>query len=288
MSQSLNAHFRQEQLAPATTAKYTEVLEAAGPDPLRWLKQRIHSRTPIGTVLPYRAAVKHYLMAVHGYSEEEAQDELPKAKGLPMAMRSALTLEQLATYHAAVDEIAKGPSVPLLHLLPKTGLRIGEITALQAENVVKNGNITYFHFRGKRGKGREVPLPATAVHTLEAWMTEQGIDLEKKPQAYLFSGYGGGPITPHAVRIYTRRMAELAENLPGLCPHQLRHTYATLLLKNGVDIKTLQTLLGHENIQTTSRYLHPDLVDLDSAAQRLDGVDTGRVLRGRGRPPKVR
>lgn len=286
MSASLIEHLKREQLAPATTAKYTEVLEAAGPDPLRWLKQRINSRTPIGTVLPYRAAVKHYLMAVQGYTEDEAQDELPKARGLPMAMRSALSLEQLALYHAAVDEIAQGPSVPLLHLLPKTGLRIGEITQLQAGNVSQTGKIVSFRFRGKRGKEREVPLPSTAVHTLQAWLAEKRIDPERSPDAYLFSGYGGGPITPHAVRIYTRKMADLVSDLPGLCPHQLRHTYATLLLKNGVDIKTLQTLLGHENIQTTSRYLHPDLVDLDAAAQRLD--EAPGVLRKRGRPPKTR
>jgi hypothetical protein len=50
----------------------------------------------------------------------------------------------------------------------------------------------------------------------------------------------------------------------------LRHTYATTLLRKGVDLKTLQVLMGHNNIQTTQRYLHPSVDDLTVAIDKLD------------------
>ena len=79
---NLQEHLTQQQLLPSTKAQYKSILtRAEGKDPIAWLKGRIHARTPIGTVLPYRAAVKHYLMAEQGYTEDELRELLPKAKG---------------------------------------------------------------------------------------------------------------------------------------------------------------------------------------------------------------
>jgi integrase/recombinase XerD len=58
--------------------------------------------------------------------------------------------------------------------------------------------------------------------------------------------------------------------LVGLSPHILRHTFATMAIRRGVDLKTLQVLLGHENIATTQRYLHPTVDDLGAAVDKLD------------------
>jgi integrase len=75
-----------------------------------------------------RAAVKHYLVSELGYSPEEAQDVLPKAKGIPSRVRDALNVRQLAIYFAAVEQYVPDPSRTILMLLPPTGMRIGEIT----------------------------------------------------------------------------------------------------------------------------------------------------------------
>lgn len=261
---NLQEHLTQQQLLPSTKAQYKSILtRAEGKDPIAWLKGRIHARTPIGTVLPYRAAVKHYLMAEQGYTEDELRELLPKAKGRPTAYRHALTPEALATYHVAVEDIPN-PSQTILALLPKTGLRISEICGLQVGDVQNVSGVRAFVFRGKRDKQRVVPLTKSAEATLDAHikLTE--------PTKWLFTGQMGGPLTPHAVRKHTRSIAVQNPDLQDLSPHVLRHTYASLLVARGVDLKTIQSLLGHESIETTSRYLHPTVTDLSLAAARLE------------------
>jgi integrase/recombinase XerC len=95
-------------------------------------------------------------------------------------------------------------------------------------------------------------LNKQASEVLDAYLATE--ELEN----YLFPGNLGSPIGPAAVRKYTRKMAKKREELVGLSPHILRHTFASRALKNGADLKTVQALLGHKNIETTSRYLHPD------------------------------
>ena len=261
---SLQEHLTQQQLLPSTKAQYKSILtRTEGKDPIAWLKGRIHARTPIGTVLPYRAAIKHYLMAEHGYSEDELRELLPKAKGRPTAYRHALTPEALATYHVAVEDIPN-PSQTILALLPKTGLRISEICGLQVGDVQNVSGVRAFVFRGKRDKHRVVPLAKSAEATLDAHIALTN------PTKWLFTGQMGGPLTPHAVRKHTRAIAVLNPDLQDLSPHVLRHTWASMAVRRGVDLKTIQVLLGHESIETTSRYLHPDLIDLKTAMYKLD------------------
>lgn len=261
---SLQEHLAQQQLLPSTKAQYKSILtRTEGKDPVQWLKDRIHARTPIGTVLPYRAAVKHYLLSEQGYTEEELKELLPKAKGRPTAFRHALSPEALATYHAAVEGVPD-PSMTILTLLPKTGMRISEICGLQVGDIQNVSGVRALVFRGKRDKQRSIPLTKSAEATLDSYIRTT------QPTKWLFTGQMGNPISPHAVRKHTRHIAALHPDLTGLSPHVLRHTYATLLVARGVDLKTIQQLLGHESIETTSRYLHPTITDLAVAAAKLE------------------
>jgi len=264
-SSALAARFRQRGLLPSTKDKYQSILEAAERGSMvDWINHRVNARTPLGTVLPMRAAVKHYLISVEGYDEETVDALLPAARGRQAQTRQALSPEGLATYLMAADGIANEPARTILLLLPKTGLRISEITGLKRDDLKERDGRWYFSLRGKGDKHRLVPLPSAARHTLDAYLGEDGRD-----GTWLFASSWGGPITPEAIRKYTRQIASDFSELEGLSPHVLRHTYATGLLRKGVDIKTLQTLLGHENIQTTQRYLHPELSDLTDAVDRL-------------------
>jgi site-specific recombinase XerD len=261
---SLQERFDQRGLLDSTQAKYQEILDAARKDDIiGWLNRKVNARTPIGTVLPARAAVKHYLISVQGYDEETVDEMLPAARGRQAQTRNALSAEQLALYLAASDAIENEPARTILLLLPKVGLRISEMTNMRSDQLHQRSGRLYFSFRGKGDKHRMVPLPSAAEATLKEYM------LTLTDKEYLFPSSWGGPVTPHAVRKYTRQIADDFPQLAGLSPHILRHTYATTLLRKGVDIKTLQVLMGHNNIQTTQRYLHPEVEDLTAAVDRL-------------------
>lgn len=263
----LETHLKQNGLLPSTRAKYTEIIKSMpdGADPIKWLRSKVHARTPIGTVLPMRAAIKHHLIAEYGYDEVALKGLLPKAKGRTTNDREALFPEQLAIYHMAVDEIDQEPAHTILDLLPMTGLRISEICSLERDNIEMRHNGWDLVFRGKGDKKRIVPLYDSARKSLETYLEVH------RPQRWLFTGYSGKPIGPHAIRMYTRKMAARYPDLGQLTPHVLRHTFATMALRNGMDLVTLQAILGHKSIMTTRRYLHPDREMLREGIRKLGG-----------------
>lgn len=273
----LDRHMRRQGLMPATQDKYASIVKEAaeagadGAEIVGWLERKLHARVPIGTVLPMRAAVKHYLVSELGYTPEEAQDVLPKAKGVPSRVRDALNVRQLALYYMAVEEFAPEPSKTILMLLPPTGMRIGEITRLSKSEVERHGSRWRFRFQGKGGRERKVPLNGASVRVLERYF---GVYEPRGP--WVFPNNMGTPISTHTVRKYTRKMAAAYPNdLPALSPHVLRHTAASLWLKQGKDLKTVQTLLGHKSIATTQRYLHPDDEMLQDAVDSFDSLMPG-------------
>jgi site-specific recombinase XerD len=259
---SLSSHLKKQGLASSTREKYGTIVASVGDsDPVEWLNKRLSNRTPIGTVLPLRAAVKHYLLS-EGYTVEQIDDLLPKAKGRPSGTREAMNPEQLATYFL-VSEEQDEPVRTILLLLPRTGLRISEICNLRMENLISRGGVQGLLFRGKRDEERFVPLNRPALKVLNEYVASVS------PEGWLFEGYAGGPITPHAVRIYTRRMAAQHPELSSLSPHTCRHTFATSLLRSGTDLRRVQALMGHKNIETTARYLHPDASMLQEAVEGI-------------------
>jgi integrase/recombinase XerD len=167
----------------------------------------------------------------------------------------------VAYYQAA--ETYSDPVRTILLLLPRTGLRISEMCNLRVEEDTKRGGVRGLLFRGKRDEQRFVPLNAPAAKALDEFKRKYS------PTEWFFLGYGGSPITPAAVRKVTRAIADADPNLAGLSPHVMRHTFLSHALKRGVDLRTLQALAGHKNIETTARYLHPDAEMLSAAVNKL-------------------
>ena len=261
----LDQHLKNRGLLPRTRRQYSSIVRRIGTkDPIEWLQETIHPQTPIGTVLPFRAAVKHFLISEHGLTEEEAQDLLPKAKGRSCSLRDALSPDALKIYEEEVDRRGD-PVRTILLLLPKTGMRIGEVCNLRTEDITDFQGVRGFLFRGKGDKQRFIPLSASAAPILDAYLENY-----HNGGKWLFPGYLGFPIKPDAARKITRALAKRIPELEGLCPHRLRHTFATDAIRKGMDIKNLQALLGHASIETTSRYLHPDAQMLFDALKALE------------------
>jgi site-specific recombinase XerD len=262
----LSLHLKNQGLGVQTRSQYEAILRrCAGEDPLSWLRQAISGTTPIGTILPLRAAIKHYLVAERGIDPEEVQRLLPKAKGKPNKIRSILSEKGLDLYrHHA--EMQGEPVRTILLLLPETGMRISELCGLHVDDISHQQGVRGFLFRGKAQKQRFVPFNSRATKLIDEFLDKGKID------EWLFAGYKGTPIKPDSVRKFTRYGAKTYPiELGSLCPHQLRHTFATNALKKGMNLRTLQAILGHADIRTTAQYLHPDAVMLFDAMSALEG-----------------
>ncbi len=250
-------------LMSSTQEVYLRIYENVDKDdPIKWLQKEISQRQPIGTLLPKRAIVKHILMEEMGMLEEEVLASLPKLRGKKAALRQALTSDQLKEYLHLANQVPE-PSRTIMILLPYTGLRISEICKLKHENLILVSDRLVLKFRGKGDKERLVPLSDIAKKHFDRFLKSH-----PNSSGYVFKTVHGY-IRPTSVRKNCRKISEKAVSFSHVSPHVLRHTFASNADRRGVSIKQLQALMGHQQIATTSRYLHPTIEDLISAVDKI-------------------
>jgi len=139
--------------------------------------------------------------------------------------------------------------------------------------------------RGKGGKERVVPPTEQAVEAIQAYLPYR----TKTQSRHLFvSAWKGHPIHGRCIN----RMLKLVIRKAGLegkgiTPHKLRHTFATHLIRNGVDTRSVQELLGHSELETTARYLHSDTRTKQAAVGRLTALLEGPTGSGEAAPPTM-
>jgi len=157
----------------------------------------------------------------------------------------------------------------ILDGLFSTGLRVSELAELKIDNVNLKGKgdtITELTVRGKGSKLRVVFLSLEARERIKTYL-----ELRHDASPYLFIRHdrakvktkskreekeGGSPLTPRSIQRTVEKYAKIAGITKNVSPHTLRHSYATDLLKNGADIRSVQSLLGHSSITTTQIYTH--------------------------------
>ncbi|HOD76208.1 MAG TPA: tyrosine-type recombinase/integrase, partial [Syntrophorhabdaceae bacterium] len=134
----------------------------------------------------------------------------------------------------------------MLELLYATGLRVSELIRLKKGDINLDGGFVVA--MGKRSKERVVPLGSYSRDAVKAYLDEE------RPQGqYLFPNRRGGMITRQAVWKIIRKYG-LKLSRGKVSPHTIRHTFATHLLEGGADLRSVQVLLGHEDISTTQIY----------------------------------
>lgn len=146
----------------------------------------------------------------------------------------------------------------ILAVLVYTGLRAGEMMSLKLSSVdMENRVITVIN--GKGGKDRLVPISSRLHEYLAQYLKDS--QRLKKTSAYLFTTLkGDGPVTTSGIK----KMIDRIKKGTGInfSPHKLRHTFATLMLEGGCDLFSLQKMLGHSDIKTTTIYLSTSVVML--------------------------
>lgn len=150
----------------------------------------------------------------------------------------------------------------IIEVLFSCGLRVSELINLRISNVFKEEK--FIRVMGKGKKERLIPISDSALHEMDLWFLDRNEMTNIKPgeEDYVFLNRRGAHLTRTMILIMIKRYAQEAGIKKTISPHTLRHSFATALLQGGADLRSIQEMLGHENICTTEIYTHLDTTTL--------------------------
>lgn len=141
----------------------------------------------------------------------------------------------------------------ILELLYATGIRVSELVNIQLKDI--NMSLPGVKVLGKGNKERFVPFGEFCRQSIEQYLREFK-PIQHTKHSFLLVNMNGAPITERGVRYVLNDVVKRTAGVTEIHPHKLRHTFATHLLNQGADLRTVQSLLGHVNLSTTGRYTH--------------------------------
>lgn len=178
----------------------------------------------------------------------------------PKKLPDVMTTEQT---NALLDGVAAGKlerphparDVAILELLYGCGIRVSELVGLNLDDLDRTER--WLRVRGKGRKERQVPFGGKAAVALERYL-----DARSAQEQALFLNHRGGRLTDRGVRGIIKLYATLIAGDSSIHPHSFRHAFATHLLSDGADLRSIQELLGHARLSTTQKYTQVSLTDL--------------------------
>lgn len=211
----------------------------------------------------------YHLIALRGFfgylSKRGIQSLTPEKIELPKIHRKQVTFlhfEEIENMLAAVPETNSEQALrdrAIIELLFSSGLRVSELTQLNRDHV--NTKRREFMVRGKGQKDRPVFVSQAAAQHVDSYLA-----IRHDTLAPLFLSYSRNVqadttgdyrrLTPRSIQRIITKYAKLAGITKHVSPHTMRHSFATDLLMNGADIRSVQSMLGHSSISTTQVYTH--------------------------------
>lgn len=202
---------------------------------------------------------------------------VPRSFLTTVEMEAVIAAPDLSTWCGRRDHV-------LLMVALRTGLRLSELTGLRCQDV-QLGVAAHVRCLGKGRKLRDTPLDKPTVKLLSSWLAERQGGAEDA----VFPSRRGGRLSPDAVqRLVAKHVAVAGLSCPGLVnkrvsTHNLRHSCAMDLLRNGVDVAVLAMWLGHEKLESVNAYIHADSTLKERALERLSPLNPA-AKPGRYRP----
>jgi site-specific recombinase XerD len=186
----------------------------------------------------------HFLYSIT-LKRPEVDKEIVRPK-VPHRLPVILSREEVAQFLECVGGLKHRT---ILTTLYAAGLRVSEATHLKLTDIDSQRMM----LRVEQGKGRKDRYVMLSVRLLEVLRSYWRVS---RPQHWLFPGQmPGQPITRHAVTDACEKAHRLCGIKKPITPHSLRHAFATHLLEDGTDVRTIQLLMGHRGLATTARYL---------------------------------
>ena len=157
----------------------------------------------------------------------------------------------------------------IVETLYGSGIRVSELTNLSLSNLFFEEDM--LRVSGKGNKQRLVPMGSITKKYLEIYIKASRIHLkiDQKDQDVVFLNRRGNRLTRQMIFTLIKQLAVKANIQKQVGPHTFRHSFATHLLENGADLRTIQILMGHESITTTEVYTHLDTQHLRSVVERF-------------------
>ncbi len=155
----------------------------------------------------------------------------------------------------------------IIEVLYGTGIRVSELTELKLSNIFFNENI--LKVTGKGNKERFVPLGKIASIEIKKYLNDRDkLKINSKFSDILFLNRYGRRLTRSMIFRVINDSSKNAKLEKKISPHTLRHSFATHLIRNGADLRTIQLILGHESITTTEIYTHLDTFHLEEVLKK--------------------
>ena len=221
---------------------------------LKSLDKRVSSKTLARKLTSIKSF--HHFLAL----EKEVDIDITKDFSTPKSSKTlpkVLSVDQVVSLLEKVDKDTDLGlrNKALLELIYGSGLRVSELLDIETEDIHLNQSYVIVH--GKGSKERMVPISDMANIALRKYMADARPNLVKdRRNTYVFLNQNGQRLSRQGFFKVLKKLALDAGIDSDCSPHTLRHSFATHLLENGMDLRTLQTLLGHEDISTTQIYTH--------------------------------
>lgn len=215
------------------------------------------------------SGLKHFAYFYPACSINAEKIHMPKKdKKLPVV----LSIEEVLTLIQRTKNLKHRAIIAMLY---GSGLRIGELLNLELSDF----DFSRKQLHIKNGKGRKARY-ATIAESLFPLL--KNYHQTYKPKLYFIENPSGGPYSAESIRSFLKKNAKNAGITKTVTPHTLRHSYATHLLEQGIDIRYIQELLGHSRPETTMIYTHVTRKDLQEIKSPLDNVIKNLSLRDNG------
>jgi site-specific recombinase XerD len=187
----------------------------------------------------------------------------------PRTLPSVLSPEEVVRF---LEAALPGRDRTLFDVAYSCGLRLNELVGLKVQDI-DSARMVLVVRHGKGQKERLAPLTPRLLEVLRAYWRQY------RPATWLFAGVNRPTqaLTGGAVQRICERTAKRAGLSKRIHPHTLRHSFATHLLEAGVDLLSVQALLGHSHFNTTAKYLHVSMRRLQGLPQLLEGLTVPRA-----------
>lgn len=191
---------------------------------------------------------------------EDSPVELLESPRLQMKLPDTLSENEINTLIGTIDlSLPQGErNRAILETLYGCGLRVSELTELKLSDLFFKEN--FIKVTGKGNKQRLVPISDYTIKIINFYKNEVRVhsEIQKGFEDYLFLNRRGRKLTRVMIFTIIKDLAETAGIKKRISPHTFRHSFATHLLRNGADLRSIQLMLGHESITTTEIYTHLD------------------------------